>query len=109
MRLDNLVKVNGVRGKASIPDVLNGACPSPTSQASQQLAGNRELGVQRLWLPLACPAAPLPPPPPPPEHSWKEAHEKRGGHTVSWAWGQVTFPIQHLYKSYLMKLREKKN
>lgn len=56
---------------------------------------------------LSLSSAPLPSLPP--EHSWKETQEKGGRHTVSWAQGQVTFPIQHLYKSYLMKLRGKKN
>lgn len=75
--------------------------------------------VQRLrpaWLPgppgepqFLLSLSPLPLPSPPPEQSWKEAQEKRCRHTVSQAHGQVTFPIQHLYKSYLMKLRGKKN
>lgn len=33
-----------------------------------------------------------------------EAHEKSYRHTTSSAQGQLTFPIQHLYKSSLMKL-----
>lgn len=125
MRLDNLVKVSFVKGGARIPDVLNTEpARPPCHQAPQQLAANTEQEldcVPRRWLPLAgpaflgsqrlcfrtLPAAPLPPLPP--EHSWKEAQEKRRRHTVSWARGQVTFPIQHLYKSYLMKLRGKKN
>lgn len=125
MRLDNFVKVGCVKGGARIVDVLNTEpAHPPCHQAPQQLAGNTEQEqdcVPRRGLPLAGPSFlgsqrlcfhALPAPPltsPPPEHSWKEAQEKRHRHTVSWARGQVTFPIQHLYKSYLMKLRGKKN
>ena len=64
------------------------------------------LGRHKLRFTVSS-AAPLPSLPP--GHSWKETQEKGGRHTVSWAQGQMTFPIQHLYKSYLMKLRGKKN
>ena len=115
------MKVNIVRGGARIPDVLHMKPALPQAAQSfnsKQVAWSWFRGCD-IHLPVwpswgaagfaftLSPATPLPSLPP--EHSRKETHEERCRHTVSWAQGQVTFPIQHLYKSYLMKLRGKKN
>lgn len=57
MRIDNLGKVILVRGEARIPDVLNAEpalTPCHRPPDSWQVTGSG--CVQRLWLPLACPA-----------------------------------------------------
>lgn len=117
MRLDNLVKVSFVKGGARILDCLMPSQPGPhaprplNSWPVTRSRGGTQSRSRTLSEVAASPCCPPSTALPslPPELSWKEAQEKRRRHTVSWAQGQVTFPIQHLYKSYLMKLRGKKN
>lgn len=120
IRWGRRMRVNIARGGVRIPDVLNMESALPPHSSVFQPQEGSTARARRFQHPSACLAflgvtgsaftlssAPLPSLPP--EHSWKETQEKAGRHTVSWTQGQVTFPIQHLYKSYLMKLRGKKN
>lgn len=118
IRQDCWMRVNIVRGGAKFQMCLTWSLPCPHTVSLQPQEGS--MARARRGSSIPRPAWPfwvsgsafslLCSPPLPTTRALLEGNSGEGRQAhVSWAQGQVTFPIQHLYKSYLMKLKGKKN